>query len=82
MQLNVSNRNPAPPATTMTKGGEMKEITIKVREDANLYVSDILCFLSGFLLANEDKEFYGKQSLVDAVRVVDDLNIEIKRELQ
>ena len=57
----------------------MKKITIEVKEDVNLYVSDVLCWLKGFLAAKQD--LLGKSMLEDAIKEISLLNAELKDKL-
>jgi len=59
----------------------MREITIEVREDVSLFVSDILCWIDGYLAGKGDDEFTGKITLKEAKDIVSDLNVELKKKL-
>ena len=56
---------------------EEKEVKIEVKEDDNLYISDLLCWIKGFLEGKGD-EYENYWLLHDACNRLKDINRQLK----
>ena len=57
------------------------EVKISVARDDNLYISDLLCWLSGFL-AGKGEDFKDYDLIANAMERLRGLNIQIKRSVR